>query len=113
MERGMHRTADAMQVSGTTGSTICEAIRARRLLAFEYGGESRVVAPYCHGISRSGEVLRGVQVRGGSQSRGFGFGKLWMVSRMHDVRIMDEAFVPRDPHYNPDDSAMLSIHCRI
>jgi len=48
---------------------ICQAIRARRLLAFKYGGFHRIVAPYCHGASqRDREVLRGVQIGGLSRS---------------------------------------------
>jgi hypothetical protein len=72
-----------------------------------------VVAPYCHGLGKGGEVLRAVQVRGESRSGGFGFGKLWNVARMRDVHVTSEPFVPNDPHYNPADSAMSTIHCRV
>jgi hypothetical protein len=92
---------------------ICAAIRSRLLLTFEYEGLRRVVAPYCHGFTPGGEALRGVQVRGGSRTRGFGFGKLWIVARMRDVRVLHEGFVPNDPGYNPNDSAMRTIHCRV
>jgi hypothetical protein len=93
---------------------ICTAIRRRSLLEFEYQGLRRVVAPYCHGRSaRDVELLRAVQVRGQSRSGGFGFGKLWTVSEMKQVRVVDEPFVPDDPDYNPDDSALAKIHCRI
>jgi hypothetical protein len=98
----------------STTSTICESIRKRVLLEFEYGGHPRVVAPYCHGIStRDAESLRAVQVRGSSASGGFGFGKLWTVAKMSRLRLTDETFVPNDPNYNPDDSGMKQIHCRI
>jgi hypothetical protein len=93
---------------------LCAAIRARRLLEFEYGGLHRVVAPYCHGFSKRGaEVLRAVQVRGESRSGGLGFGKLWTVAEMDEVRASDETFLADDPHYNPNDSAIPQIHCRI
>jgi hypothetical protein len=95
-------------------SSICEAIRSRVLLEFEYHGHHRVVAPYCHGTNaRGAEVLRAVQVRGTSASGGFGFGKLWLVGNMRLVRATTEAFVPNDPNYNPNDSAMAQIHCRV
>jgi hypothetical protein len=91
---------------------ICEAIRKRRLLEFHYHGRLRVVAPYCHGVStRDVEVLRAIQVRGSSSSGGLGFGKLWAVGEMTDLRLLDEAFTPDDPRYNPNDSAMKQIHC--
>jgi hypothetical protein len=93
---------------------LCEAIATRKLLAFTYDGHARVVASYCHGLTRAGdEVLRAVQLRGSSRSGSFGKGKLWTVSKMRLVRTLEEAYVPDDPDYEPDDSAMAIIHCRI
>jgi hypothetical protein len=93
---------------------ICDAIRDRKLLQFDYHGLQRVVAPYCHGISTRGvEVLRAVQVRGSSKSGGLGFGKLWTVADIGNAVVLSESFVPDDPNYNPDDSAMKTIHCRV
>src|SRR4051794_19349504 len=98
----------------TSASTICEAIRSRTLLEFDYGGHHRVVAPYCHGVTtKNVEVLRAIQVGGSSRTGGFGFGKLWHVEKMRNLRTSDERFIPNDPNYNPDDTAMLRIHCRI
>jgi hypothetical protein len=93
---------------------ICDAIRTRSLLVFDYHGLSRMVAPYCHGISHRGvEVLRGIQVLGKSSSGSRGFGKLWVVADLLNLRVSLEHFEPDDPHYNPDDRAMQHIHCRI
>lgn len=92
---------------------ICGAIRDRILLEFDYDGLHRVVAPYCHGFSSKGEVLRAIQVRGDSHSHGMGFGKLWAVEKMQNLRQTAESFVPDDPHYNPKDSAMTTIHCSV
>jgi hypothetical protein len=98
--------------AGEARGALCAAIAARELLTFEYAGLRRVVAPYCHGVTARGEeVLRGVQVRGQSRSRGFGFGKLWTVAKMSRVTRTGEAFVPDDPDYNPADRAMARIHC--
>jgi hypothetical protein len=103
-------------VKSKQASLICAAIRDRLLLEFRYRDRLRVVAPYCHGVSAKGsEVLRAVQVRGESStgSGGLGFGKLWTVAEMLALRLLDEPFTPNDPNYNPDDSAMARIHCRI
>lgn len=98
----------------STATTLCTAIRERRLLHFDYNGLQRLVAPYCYGIStRDSEVLRAIQVGGDSSSGGFRFGKLWTVKEMQNVRLADQAFVPNDTNYNPDDSAMKQIICRI
>ena len=95
-------------------NVLCEAIRGRRLLGFQYHGRARVVAPYCYGVSRRGaEVLRAIQVRGDSASGGMGFGKLWMVSEMLGLTLLEESFTPNDPNYNPQDSAMSRIYCSI
>jgi hypothetical protein len=97
-----------------TASIICEAISKRALLQFRYHDRIRVVEPYCHGTStRDVEVLRAIQVRGESGSGGFGFGKLWSVAEMVEPRILDETFVADDPRYNPNDSGMKRIHCRV
>ncbi|MGE0547456.1 MAG: hypothetical protein AB7O24_06975 [Kofleriaceae bacterium] len=91
---------------------ICEAIRTRSLLEFEYNGLLRIVAPYCHGYSSAGnEALRAIQVRGESKSRGIASGKLWKVAQIRGLRMLDEPFAADDPHYNPGDTAMVRIHC--
>src|SRR5688572_20001012 len=85
-------------------AVICSAIQRRLLLEFEYDGRLRVVAPYCHGLSTRGvEVLRAIQIGGASASGAFGLGKLWAVSKMLELRILDRRFTPDDPNYNPDD----------
>jgi hypothetical protein len=97
-------------------SFICEAIRARRRLSFDYDGLPRVVEPYVHGVTRTGaEALRAVQVAGESRSgRGRkASGKLWLVEKMGALRITGELFVPNDPRYQPLDKAMWHIHCRV
>ncbi len=89
---------------------ICHAVARLCLIAFDYDGVRRVVRPYCHGFTRTGaETLRAVEV-GGRDGR---FGKLWTVAKMQDLRLTDEKFIPDDPDYNPDDSAMVEIHCRV
>ena len=106
-----------MSKSPIDKAPICTAIGQRRLLQFGYHGKLRVVAPYCHGTSTRGkDVLRGIQVRGESSSGpviGKGIGKLWALADMTGLRVLDETFEPDDPNYNPNDSAMSEIHCRV
>jgi hypothetical protein len=93
---------------------ICRAISQRRKLTFDYKGLRRVVAPYCYGVSaRDAEVLRAIQVGGASSSGNFGFGKLWTVSEMSRLELSEEHFEPNDARYNPEDSAMKRVICRI
>jgi hypothetical protein len=94
---------------------VCEAIRAQRILEFDYDGYHRVVQPYCHGFTSKGaEILRAVQVNeADSRSGGRGFGKLWTVAKMQNLRVAVETFDADDPDYNPNDTAMPEIHCRV
>lgn len=92
---------------------ICAAISNCELLEFDYDGRHRVVAPYCHGFTARGEVLRAIQVGGDSRSGGMRFGKLWSVDKMRNIRRSARTFAPDDPDYNPNDSAMKTIHCNV
>jgi hypothetical protein len=42
-----------------------------------------------------------------------GFGKLWLVADIGDLRLLGEAFTPDDENYNPRDSAMTRVYCGI
>jgi hypothetical protein len=89
---------------------ICEAIAARCLIAFDYGGTRRLVQPYCHGFTRAGaETLRAIE----ANVSGRRFGKLWTVAKMQNLRLVADPFSPDDPDYNPDDTALPEIHCRV
>lgn len=93
---------------------VCEAIRTRSVLEFEYHHLHRVVAPYCHGLSGKGvQMLRAVQLSGASGSGAVGFGKLWFLDEIVAPRITGEHFAPHDPDYNAEDPAMAVIHCRV
>ena len=93
---------------------ICEAIGALRMLEFDYDGYHRVVRPNCPGFTRKGaETLRAVQVNAGGRSGGRGYGKLWTVAKMQNLRVAVSPFDADDPDYNPNDTALLEIHCRV
>jgi hypothetical protein len=112
-----HARPQARPSSSPFAGEIQEAIAGRKLLEFDYHGEHRVVQPYCFGSTpRGAEVLRAIQLRrpnSASRSGGFGFGKLWRLADMRDVRVGSEHFEPEDPDYNPNDSAMAVIFGRI
>lgn len=98
---------------GHVQDVICAAIRDCLLLEFEYDELHRVVAPYCRGFTQKGEVLRAIQVGGDSRSRVLDSGKLWTVEKIRDLRRSAIPFIPDDPHYNPRDRAMATIHCYV
>jgi len=103
-----------MSIIVQSSAQICRAIESRTLLEFDYDGHHRIVAPYCHGVLKNQvEALRAIQIGGASRSAGFGFGKLWHVEKMRNLRNTDERCIPTDPQYNPDDRVMVDIHCRV
>ena len=93
---------------------VCDAIRRRVLISFDYDDEPRIVAPYCHGLTTAQrQAVRAVQILGGSRSGDIGTGKLWSIDKLHGLRVTDEPFLPTDPRYNPNDKAFAIIHCCI
>jgi hypothetical protein len=87
--------------------------RTEALVRASHSIHASWVAPYCHGFTNKGEVLRGIQVGGESHSGALDSGKLWLVNKIENLRRTGEPFVPSDPHYNPRDSAMTKIHCNV
>ena len=93
---------------------ICSAIESRKIIVFNYDGGSRRVEPYCYGISRNGkELLRAYQISGFSRSRNPSGWKLFHVSKIKGVQIINEAFIHNRRDYNPRDSAMERIYCKV
>jgi hypothetical protein len=95
-------------------SGICEAVRLRKLLEFDYRGTRRVVEPHAHGVSPDRlEVLVGFQ-RSGESSAGNPTG--WKAFHAEDLcrlRILEESFEMRDG-YRPggrSDNLRDEVHC--
>jgi hypothetical protein len=91
---------------------ICKAIKKKAVIQFRYREELRKVEPQSHGISSAGnEIIRGVQTYPRDASGKTIEGKLYIVSRMADLKETGEAFSKPGPHFNPDDKAMKYVHC--
>jgi hypothetical protein len=93
---------------------ICDAIRARRLLRFIYEGYERIVEPHLHGInSANHEMLSGWLVGGWSESRPEPGWRNYLVREMHDVQALAAQFEGPRPKYNPFDSQVRQVFCRL
>ena len=93
---------------------ICDAIRARRLLRFVYDGYERVVEPHLYGVNTAGhEALSGWLVSGWSSSDPEPGWRTYLVDQMHDVAALAEPFRVTREGYNPDDSRMTRVFCRL
>jgi hypothetical protein len=93
---------------------ICDAIRTRRLLRFVYDGYERVVEPHVYGVNSAGnEALSAWLVSGWSKSEPDPGWRMYLVTEMRDVTATAEAFGGARPGYNPDDSRMEQVYCRL
>jgi len=93
---------------------ICDAIRARRLLRFVYDGYERIVEPHLYGVTTAGnEAVRGYLVRGWSTSETSPGWRMYLVDRMEGLAALAEPFLGPRSEYNPDDTQMVRVYCRI
>ncbi len=95
-------------------SLICALIKKRAIVQFYYDGGTRIVEPYCHGISSAGnKVLRGFQIGGHSASGEPIRWKLFEVAKMSDLQETGRRFTTLRPGYEPNDRGMTSVHCSV
>lgn len=79
-----------------------------------YNRHSRKVEPYCYGVSTKGkELLRAFQISGGSSSNISKGWKLFSVTEISNLKVLDGIFQKIRYGYNPKDSAMSRIYCKI
>ncbi len=94
--------------------TICDAIRASRLLRFVYDGYERVVEPHAYGVNTAGhEAVSGWLVGGWSASATEPGWRMFLVGQMRDVAALAEPFVGPRAGHNPDDPHFVRVYCQI
>jgi hypothetical protein len=93
---------------------ICDAIAARRLLAFSYEGFERIVEPHRCGHNTAGhDALLAWLVRGYSES-GAGAGwRTYLLTEIRLLRALGETFASARPGYNPADGSMPLVYCQL
>jgi hypothetical protein len=93
---------------------ICDAIRTRSLLRFIYDGYERVVEPHLYGInSANHEMLSCWLVGGWSASEAAPGWRNYLVREMHDIQVLAEKFDGARAGYNPEDTRMGQVFCRL
>ena len=93
---------------------ICDAIRARKLLMYEYGGLIRVVEPHLYGENAAGNRLLSGWLRPGySRSDPQGGWRTWRVERIHSAQLLDYQFAGPRPGYNPRDPRVAQLFCAL
>lgn len=93
---------------------ICDAIRGRKLMMYEYGGLIRVVEPHLLGETAAGALLLSGWLRPGySRSDPNGGWRTWRVDRIGSEQLLDHQFPGPRPGYNPADPRMARVHCAL
>ena len=93
---------------------ICEAIRGRKLMMYEYGGLIRVVEPHLFGETAAGSQLLSGWLRPGySRSDPNGGWRTWRVDRIGSEQLLDHQFDGPRPGYNPGDPRMTRVVCAL
>lgn len=89
---------------------IIEAIRNKRLLAFDYHGSGRIVEPHTYGTDRwQREVLCAYQIEGVSRSGNPQGWRNFVVSDLSGMRVLARHFEHPRPEYRPNDGAFQKI----
>jgi predicted DNA-binding transcriptional regulator YafY len=89
---------------------MCKAISDHSVLSFVYKGSSRTVEPHALGYNQKNTlVLSAWQLSGGS---GQGF-RDFIMAEITAVSISPQTFPKPRPGYNPQDSTMKKILCRL
>ena len=95
-------------------TTICRAIRAKRLIQFYYDGGTRVVEPHMVLSNEAGHyALSCWFVRGHSQSGDLGW-REYLLSGISNLSVLDETFTGARPDYNPAGGKKFpTVVCRL
>jgi hypothetical protein len=92
---------------------LCQAITDKHLVQFKYDGRSRIVEPFCCGVSAAGNyVLRGFQIRGSDKTKPLCW-RLYELPEISQLSVTQHSFKGKRADYNPEDSTIMEIFCRI
>lgn len=103
-----------MDMKEPTNAVLLKSLDMRKRVAFEYDGLERIVEVHTIGTTTTGKpCIRAYQVAGGSISAEFEGWKMFTLSRVHNVKLMDtDAALPR-PGYQRDDRGMSTIEAQV
>ncbi len=95
-------------------ASICKAIAEKKVIEFFYDGGSRVVEPHCHGITRAGNpAVRGFQTSGHSLSGGVPDWRLFEITKISNLKTLEQTFATPRSGYKQGDKGMASICCEL
>jgi hypothetical protein len=78
-------------------------------MQFEYHGVTRIVEPQCYGITAAKkERVRCHMIEGGSREE-----QLFDVTKITNLKLLNEYFTKPGPNYKRDDSVFEFIFCQL
>lgn len=93
---------------------IIDAIENRNLLEFVYDGFHRIVEPHTVGISKTGkESLSAYQTRGDSARGSVPCWGQFILSKIEDLKVLDDNFTGTQFGYAKVDSRMSRIYAEL
>ncbi|NLD48279.1 MAG: WYL domain-containing protein [Clostridiaceae bacterium] len=97
----------------TTEEIICNAIKNRFVIQFNYEGHQRLIEPFTLGYHKDtgNLVLSGYRVGGYTKSHSEPPWRLFKVNQMSGIGITDQKAATFRDDYNPNDSRMSQIIC--
>jgi predicted DNA-binding transcriptional regulator YafY len=86
-----------------------DAVKDRKVLAFDYDGKPRLVEPHAVGTNKKGDsVLRGFQVTGDSATNSTAW-KLFTLEKIENLSVVALTSQAPRPGYKAGDKAMVTI----
>lgn len=93
---------------------IGEAISKMKRIEFQYDGGQRIVEPHCLGVTTAGNpALRGYQISGFSVSGAVPDWHMFVLSKISNLKILNESFHSPRPGYRRGDRGMDSIFAEL
>lgn len=92
---------------------ICEAIEHNQIVEFSYDGLFREVEPHLVGIRNGKPTLSSFQIGGRSKSGNIPGWRPFTIPKIRALEVTSRTFGGPRQGYNPNDSRMSSIICRL
>jgi hypothetical protein len=93
---------------------ICDAIAARRLLMFAYGGVVRVAEPHLCGRTTAGHDALSAWMRPGwSRADPEGGWRMFRLDAVEDLQALPETFDAPRPEFNAADPHFVEVYCLV
>lgn len=93
---------------------ICRAVAEHRLLMFGYGDWVGVVEPHTYGLTTAGHEALSAWLRPGlTRADPEGGWRMYLVSRMRALQVLEERFTAPRAGYNPEDRHFTRVYCRV